>query len=184
MIISKDVGPLHRWSAAGNLKRRKTLNNNNKRIDILILGIGNVLMGDEGIGVHVARRLRELKLPSGVESVDGGTGGFYLLEMTQGARRVILIDATVDDRPPGSIQCLSPRFSSDYPRTLTAHDIGLKDLLDALLILGDPPDVTLFAVSISPPTEVSMELSPGIESVIPKICDMVLESLESFPHSF
>jgi hydrogenase maturation protease len=161
------------------LKRRKTSNNDNKHIDILILGIGNVLMGDEGLGVHAARRLLEEKLPPGVECVDGGTGGFYLLEMMQDAGRVLLIDATVDDRVPGTIQQLHPRFSSDYPRTLTAHDIGLKDLLDALYLLGCTPDVTLFAVSISPPGEVSMELSPEIESAIPKIRDMVYHNLKT-----
>lgn len=115
---------------------------NEIRKPCLILGIGNILMGDEGVGAHVAQQLQDLPLPPGVTCEDGGTGSLSLLEPMQQARRVVLVDATVDGAPPGTVVRLQPRFSSDYPRTLTAHDIGLKDLLDALYLLGEPPEVT------------------------------------------
>src|SRR4051794_39848458 len=98
---------------------------------VLILGIGNILMGDEGVGVHVINSLEKAALPADVDVLDGGTGSFLLLEPMQNAERVILIDATIDGRTAGSIRRLQPKFSTDYPATLTAHDIGLKDLLDA-----------------------------------------------------
>jgi hydrogenase maturation protease len=82
----------------------------------------------------------------------------------QRARKIILIDATIDGRNPGSVRRLKPRFSADYPRTLTAHDIGLKDLLDAFHLMGSPAEVVLFAISIAPLGELSMELSPELES--------------------
>src|SRR5450759_5041834 len=103
------------------------MNSNGKQTKVLILGIGNVLMGDEGIGVHVVNAMEKAALPPGVDCLDGGTGSFLLLEPMQTAEKVILIDATIDGRPPGSIQRIQPRFSKDYPKTLTAHDIGLKD---------------------------------------------------------
>jgi hydrogenase maturation protease len=132
-------------------------------------------MGDEGVGVHVVRQLQTMPLPPGVHCEDGGTGSLNLLEPMQQAHRVILVDATVDGAAPGTVVRLQPRFSSDYPRTLTAHDIGLKDLLDALYLLGEPPELTLFAVSIAPLGEPCLELSPEIAAVVPRIVDAVLE---------
>lgn len=149
----------------------------NSHSEVLVLGIGNLLMGDEGVGVHVVQRLQRMPLPHDVECLDGGTGSFLLLEAMQSARRIILIDATIDGNPAGTVKRLNPRFSFDYPKTLTAHDIGLKDLLDAAYLAGDLLDVTLFAVSIEPPAEVSMELSREIAKRVPHVVDLVAEEL-------
>lgn len=143
----------------------------------LVLGIGNVLMGDEGVGVHVVRQLSQMQLPERVQCLDGGTGSFLLLEPMQRAKRVILIDATIDGRPPGTVARLTPRFSSEYPKTLTAHDIGLKDLLDAAYLTGGTLPVTLFAISIGPLQEMRMELSPSLAERVPQIARLVIEEL-------
>lgn len=136
-------------------------------------------MGDEGIGVEVIRALEKTDLPENVECLDGGTGSFLLLEPMQNAEKVILIDATEDENPIGNIRRLRPRFSKDYPRTLTAHDIGLKDLLDTFYLLGDTPDVTLFAVSIPPLQDLKIELSPQVKSIIPKINQMIIDEIST-----
>jgi hydrogenase maturation protease len=128
----------------------------------LVLGLGNVIMGDEGVGVHVVRALEQHPLPANVECLDGGTGGFTLLEPLQEAGRIILIDAAADGNPPGTVTRTTPRFSRDYPPTLTAHDIGVKDLLDVFYIQGGSPDVILYAITIDPKQSISMELSPEI----------------------
>ena len=125
----------------------------------LVLGLGNVIMGDEGIGVHVVRALEKLTLPDHVECLDGGTGGFILLEPLQAADHILLIDATDDGNPPGTVTRTTPRFSADYPPTLTAHDIGVKDLLDAFYIQSGEREVVLYAISIDPKQPISMELS-------------------------
>jgi hydrogenase maturation protease len=125
----------------------------------LVLGLGNVIMGDEGVGVHVVRALEKHTLPKNVECLDGGTGGFILLEPLQAADNIILIDATDDGNPPGTVTRTTPRFSGDYPPTLTAHDIGVKDLLDAFYMQGGEREVVLFAISIDPRQPISMELS-------------------------
>lgn len=105
-------------------KRNAELETATKREKILVLGLGNVLMGDEGVGVHVVRALEQNTLPANVECLDGGTGGFTLLEPLQSASRVILIDAAADGNPLGTVTRTTPRFSRDYPPTLTAHDVA------------------------------------------------------------
>src|ERR1035437_500008 len=95
--------------------------------EILILGIGNYLMGDEGIGVHVANRLQKENLPPGIDIVDGGTGGFHLLEYFETYQTIILIDATLDNNPNGTIRLIKPRFAQDFPKAMSTHDSGLKD---------------------------------------------------------
>jgi len=142
---------------------------------ILIMGIGNILMGDEGIGSHVAQYLLKNDPLRGVECIDGGTGSFYLLECIQDASVVIMIDAANDGNKSGTIGCISPLYSDDYPNSLTAHDIGLKDLIDAVYLLGKIPYIRLFTISIIPPTLPSLELTPEIEKRIPEIAELVIK---------
>ena len=139
----------------------------------LILGIGNYLMGDEGIGVHLANRIQKETLPPGVDVLDGGTGGFYLLEYFEIYDRVILVDATLDGNVPGAIRLIKPRFSTDFPPAMSTHDIGLKDLVSALQVLGKMPEIDLFAVSIASIQQQGIELSPEIENVIPILIEQI-----------
>lgn len=136
-----------------------TTNNQQK---ILIAGLGNTIMGDEGVGVHVVRALAQRSLPENIECLDGGTGGFVLLEPFQNADRILLIDAAADGNPIGTVTRTTPRFSKDYPPTLTAHDIGVKDLLDAFYMSGSERDVILFAITIDPKQPISLDLSETI----------------------
>ena len=145
----------------------------------LVLGLGNVLMGDEGIGVHVVRALEKHLLPAGVECLDGGTGGFVLLEPLQSADRIILIDAAADGNSLGTVTRTTPRFSRDYPPTLTAHDIGVKDLLDVFYIQGGGPDVVLYAIAIDPQQPISLELSIGAAKAADEAVERILAELKS-----
>ena len=78
-----------------------------------------------------------------------------------GRGHIILIDATDDGKPPGTVTRTTPRFSQDYPPTLTAHDIGVKDLLDAFYMQSGEREVVLYAISIDPKQPISMDLSPA-----------------------
>jgi len=138
----------------------------------LVLGIGNVLMGDEGVGVHAVWQM-EGTLPSGVSLLDGGTGGFQLLGELTGHDPVFMIDATLDGQPAGTVSVLRPRYASDFPRSLTAHDIGLRDLVEAAALLGHLPQVTLITVSISEVAPMQMTLSPAVQAAIPAVCRLV-----------
>jgi len=136
---------------------------------ILILGIGNFLMGDEGIGVHVANALANEPWPEGIEVVDGGTGGFHLLGYFEGHSYVIIIDATLDGNPPGTIRLIKPRFAKDFPPAMSTHDIGLKDMVSALQLLDRMPEIDLFVVSIESIQQQGIELTPAIKATIPLI---------------
>ena len=149
-----------------------------EKISTLIIGIGNILMGDEGVGVHVVRFIEEqFELPRGVKCLDGGTGSLTLLEPMQKAERIVLIDATIDGAKPGTMSRLRPRYSSDYPTSLTAHDIGLKDLLDSFYLIGRVPDVTLFTVSIDNVGEVNLELSGAIKAVVKDVAQKIFDEI-------
>lgn len=143
----------------------------------LILGLGNVIMGDEGVGVHTVRALEQHPLPGGVKCLDGGTGGFILLEPLQQADRIFLIDATADENPYGTVTRTTPKFATDYPPTLTAHDIGIKDLLDAFYIQGGSRNVVLYAISIDPRQPISMELSEQCERARDDVVRRILAEL-------
>ena len=145
----------------------------------LVLGLGNVIMGDEGIGVHVVRALTQQALPQNVECLDGGTGGFILLEPLQSASRIFLVDATADGNPIGTVTRTTPKFSRDYPPTLTAHDIGVKDLLDAFYMQGGSRDVVLYAITIDPHQSISMELSPAGKTAADEAVARILAELNA-----
>lgn len=140
---------------------------------ILILGIGNYLMGDEGVGVHAARRLEAGNRPPGIEVLDGGTGGFHLLGYLESYETIILVDATLDHHSPGTIRLIRPRFAQDFPNAMSTHDIGLKDMMSALQLLGKMPDIHLFVVSIKSIQQQGITLSPEIEKVMPDLMEKI-----------
>lgn len=156
---------------------------------ILVLGVGNWLMGDEGVGIHAVRRLEKEPLPPRVVLLDGGTGGFHLLSCFEEHDVVVLIDATLDGKPPGTVSLLEPRFASDFPRALSAHDIGLRDLIESAALLGSLPKMFLVTISVTDLQDMTMTLSPEVEASLPRVVEMVEKiightgSLESFRDS-
>lgn len=147
----------------------------NRTSDTLILGVGNYLMGDEGLGVHLAQQLKE-EIPEGVADVlDGGTAGFQLMEYIESYPRVILIDATLDGKPAGTIRLIRPKFSSDFPKAMSTHEIGLKDLVESLSLLDRLPDVYLFVVSVETIQPLAVELSPEVSAVLPDLKRRILD---------
>jgi hydrogenase maturation protease len=139
----------------------------------LVLGIGNLLMGDEGVGVHAIRALEKFAIPDSVELMDGGTGGFHLLSLFQDFDPIIVIDATMDTRAEGEVVLRRPKFASEFPRTLSAHDIGLRDLLESATLLGPLPGLFLVTVSIKDLQTMSTELSPAIKNSLPAVVETV-----------
>jgi hydrogenase maturation protease len=144
----------------------------------LILGVGNLLLGDEGIGVLAAERLAKTDLAGLADIVDGGTGGFHLLSYLQEYARIILIDAAADGKPPGTITVLQPRFASDFPRSLSAHDIGLRDLFETAALLGELPRIELITISIEMTQSMGLEISdpvraalPGVEAIVRRLAE-------------
>ena len=148
---------------------------------ILILGLGNVLMGDEGIGVSCIEYLRKRELPEGIDLMDGGTGGFHLLSLFGKYSRMILIDATIGSGNPGEVRVIRPRFASDFPRSLTSHDIGLRDLVQSAELLDELPYIHLITVTIqdlrSVRIGISSYLQPCLEVVYQTVMNILAEEL-------
>ena len=144
---------------------------------ILILGIGNILLGDEGVGVHVIRELEKQHRPEHVAVLDGGTGGFHLLSIFQEYKKMILIDATLDGNKPGTVNLLKPKYSKDFPKTLSSHDIGLKDLIESSALLGFMPEIALITVSITDDQPIKMELSEEVRKSIPEVIVLITKLL-------
>jgi hydrogenase maturation protease len=140
---------------------------------VLVLGVGNVLMGDEGVGVHVLRLLEKQDPPDGVRLLDGGTGGINLLIEFDGVRDIVLIDATRDGNPAGTIGFLQPRDAGELPRGLGAHDFGLKDLFAVSALSGRMPGIHLFTISVEEIRPMCMELSPAVAAALPEVARAV-----------
>lgn len=140
---------------------------------ILVMGVGNVLMGDEGVGVHAVRQIDARPWPPHVTVLDGGTGGFHLLSHFSECDVLIMIDATLDGRPPGTVSVIEPRYATDYPKALSAHDIGLKDLVESAALLRMLPRVLLITVSVAELQNMQMTLSPAVEASLPRVIGLV-----------
>jgi hydrogenase maturation protease len=143
----------------------------------LVLGVGNLLLGDEGAGVAAIRQLEEADFAALADLVDGGTSGFHLLGLFRDRDHIVLIDAATDGKPPGTVSLIQPRFASDFPPTLTAHDIGLKDLIESAALLGDLPRVDLITISIGELNSMSIELSRPVVAALPRVRALVEECL-------
>ncbi len=146
-----------------------------KSNNILILGVGNYLMGDEGVGVHLIQKMSKLKLPDYIDILDGGTGGLLLLSCFEVYPTVIFVDATMDGKPEGTISLIRPKFASDFPSALSVHDVGLKDMIETVYLMDKVPDIHLFTVSIEKMNPMTVELSPAVENAIPKLVKNILD---------
>ena len=157
------------------LQQRDTLSIFGDHADhILVLGIGNYLMGDEGVGVHIVHRMANLELPPYVEVLDGGTGGFFLMSVFDQYGTVIFVDATMDGREGGTISVIRPRFASDYPASLSVHDVGLKDMLEALYLRDKLPDIHLVTISVESIMPMTVEMSEKVERCVPDAIETIL----------
>jgi hydrogenase maturation protease len=147
--------------------------------NILILGVGNLLLSDEGVGVHVANELRKMKLPKEVSVVEGGTDGFSLLNLIMEADRLILVDAVKGNGSPGSIY----RFGIDEFREhihgfkTSVHQIGILDVFELSKLIGKTPKTTV--IGIEPKLlEMGMELSEEVKSKIPRVIELIMEEIK------
>lgn len=140
---------------------------------VLVLGVGNLLMGDEGVGIHILRQLEQEPPIAGVRLLDGGTGGINLLTEFQGARDIVMVDATRDGQPAGTLTLLQPEFVGELPRGLGAHDFGLKDLFAAAALLGELPRIHLYIIAVEEIRPMCIELSPQVAGTIPEVVHAV-----------
>jgi len=149
------------------------------RCPILVLGIGNILLRDEGVGVRVIEQMQEMHLPDGVELVDGGTGGADLIDVLAERQKVIVIDAVQSDCEAGTVL----RFTAEdlvrpNQASMSLHEIGLAESLIMTRQLGcAPEDVVIFGIR-SKSTECGLELSKEIAASVPKVIELILSEIK------
>jgi hydrogenase maturation protease len=148
-------------------------------MDILILGIGNTLLSDEGVGVRLATALAADGLPDGVRVVDGGTIGLALAPVVERAGALLVLDAARMGAMPGTLRLVEGAAFDAFlqSRPATPHDVGLADLVRALALSGTlPPRRALLAVE---PERLSLgdALSPSVEAALPAAQATVRELL-------
>ncbi len=152
---------------------------------IIVIGVGNLLLGDEGVGVHAVRELKKRVLPPGVEVLDAGVVGIGLLDLFQGAEKVLLIDAAEMNRAPGTVVRFTPddiQPHAEGPKFST-HDVGLPEVLHLAKALSQsPPQVVIIGVQ---PKEISWgtDLTPEIRAALPKAVEAVLKELGCKNHN-
>jgi hydrogenase maturation protease len=148
------------------------------RPSTLVLGLGNILLRDEGIGVRVVEALQGIRLPDDVEVLDGGTASMALLDTLSNRARLIIIDAVKANGLPGTIYRLTPcNISSGKGVRTSVHQIGLLDALAHVECLGQAPrEVVIYGIE---PEELDwgMELTPEVEAAIPRVVELVLGEL-------
>ena len=143
----------------------------------LIVGLGNPLRGDDGIGPRVIEEVTRRGLPEGVSSLDGGTGGFDLLNVLEGWERVVIVDAADVGREPGQFVRFTPE-QARFVETTGSHSLhhaGLGEVLALANALGQAlPEMTILGVQ---PAGVGWGegLSPAVEAALPALTDAVLE---------
>lgn len=146
---------------------------------IVVLGLGNVLCGDDGAGVAAVESFRQLyDVPPHVEILDGGTLGLTLLSRLEGARAVILLDALRTDDPPGTfVRLEGERVEPAVRQRLTVHQVGVADLLDALRLLDDWPETLVLLGVVARDLDLHVGLSPPVAATIPRMVEETLIEL-------
>lgn len=159
-------------------KKRKPLSSPYKRI--LVLGVGNLLLSDEGVGVHVAQRMMKMDMPPEVQVVEGGTDGFGLVNVITEADRMILIDAVKGGGQPGSIYRFEIEDCPPYPDIFktSVHQISILEVINLSSLIGTTPRTTIIGVEPAC-IEMGMNLSPAVAAKIPTVIRMVQEEVKT-----
>ena len=148
-------------------------------VDTVVIGLGNVVLSDDGIGVHVVRRLRDrYPLEDRVELVEGGTAGLLLLPHIADARRVIIVDAIDTGAPAGTLVRLAgEEWWRAFELHLTPHDVGLRDLLAAAQLSGAWPSQLVLHGAQPACTAIGTELSETLAAALDPLASAVVADL-------
>ncbi|NLI12511.1 HyaD/HybD family hydrogenase maturation endopeptidase [Pelotomaculum propionicicum] len=147
---------------------------------IVVIGVGNLLLADEGIGVHAVNELKKESFPSSVEIIDGGTAGIDLLYLLEDADSAIIIDCVDAGTEPGSIlrMPVDELMLQKPGQAVSLHDINLAEVLSMAKSLGVLPQTVIFGVQ---PVEIEFgtELTAAVKNTLPRLVQLVKEEISS-----
>ena len=159
---------------------------------VLVLGLGNVLLKDEGVGVHVAGQLQKQVLPCNVEVVDGGTAGLDVLLSRQGLDKLVVIDAMRAGKKPGTIykarlkgtelDKLTRIFGQDRESKISLHQVGLIDALTCAEKMNCAPKRIVIIGVEAGEVDCGLELTEKVKQRVPEIINTVLEEIKDAVH--
>jgi hydrogenase maturation protease len=147
----------------------------------LVLGLGNLVHSDDGVGIHAIQRLqRDEKVPPEVVLMDGGTQGLSLLPHISGFERLLVIDAVDVGQPPGTLIRLEGDAIEKLPGKPSVHQLGFADLMITLKLLGDSPEEVI-VIGVQPQsTEWSVELTAPVRESLDELIALVIAQLDSW----
>jgi hydrogenase maturation protease len=147
----------------------------------MVLGIGNILLSDDGVGVHIVNKLNnEYIFPANVTLIDGGTKGLDLLPLLEDKERVLFVDAANFKKEPGTIDMvIGENIPAFLSQKLSMHQIGVPDMLFAARLMGiTPPEMCLIGIqpkSMETSTEMSEEVKVRFDDLYVKVLDKLRE---------
>jgi hydrogenase maturation protease len=149
----------------------------------LVLGVGNPLMSDEGLGIEAVKILYDkYNFPKNVEVIDGGTQGLELLQHFDNVKNLIIIDTVYfSKRKPGDIIKISKEEIKYYLKTkMSVHDVGLEDIISALDLLGKLPENIVIIGMIPEKLDFSYGLSETVKANLNKIITAVINQIKEW----
>lgn len=150
----------------------------------MVVGFGNLLMGDDGVGVHVVRELSARGLPAGVEALDGGVSSLEVLGSLLDSGRLIIVDALRGGGRAGAIYRLAPgdlgAETAGLP--LTLHDLSLAQAIRLLGRAAALPPTVIFGIE---PADIApgLELSPAVAEAAARAGEIILAEIREEPHA-
>ena len=152
-----------------------------KNIGVLVLGLGNVLLGDDGLGAAaVARMERDYCVPPGVRLEDGGTLGLSLLGLLTDSDHVILVDAVRTDAPPGTLVRLDGADVMDAVRDrLSPHQVGVADLLDAARLIDSYPTAVTLLGLVPDVIDLAVARSSAVDGGLDELVSAIVREVQS-----
>ena len=149
---------------------------------IVVLGVGNILLTDEGLGVHVVKELKEnYNFTPEISLIDGGTMGMELLTYMRGMKRILLIDAINGGEAPGTVYEFPHRELEQYfTEHISVHEVGMQDILRIRAIQDNPLEDAI-VIGVEPESlEIGFEPSAPVQAVLPEVKERVLRVLRNW----
>jgi hydrogenase maturation protease len=155
-------------------------------VPLLVLGLGNVLCGDDGLGVVAVHLLqRHFQAPDGVSVLDGGTLGLSLLAYLEEAHEAILVDAIRADGPFGSLVRLEgDEVAPAVAGRLSVHQVGVSDLLEAARWRERYPSRVILLGLVPESVELGLGRTPAVEAALPGLVERVVAEAQALGHAF
>ncbi len=149
---------------------------------IVLLGVGNILLTDEGLGIHVVNELRRnYTFTPAITIIDGGTMGMELLSYMRGMKKLLLVDAISGEGKPGTIyEFVHDELEDYFTEHISVHEVGMQDILRIRAIQEDPLEDAV-VVGVEPETlDVGFEPSSVVQQSLPEVKERVLSVLKSW----